>query len=880
MFTLKQYQTQALSALETYLAKARLIGPAEAFARYVADNPTDRRPQRYTPKKGLEDVPYVCLRIPTGGGKTFLAAQSVGIAASNYMDRDFPLVLWMTPTTTIRKQTAEALKNPSHPCHQILETRFGLHRVAVCDIADINNLRPTDLAGKVCIVVATYQSFRVDERNKEKRKVYGHNENFESHFKALPNTAPGLDRDPKTGQVLYSFVNLMHQLGPLVIADEAHKAISDLSEEMLCRINPACILEFTATPVESNILFRAFASQLKAEEMVKLPFALTIHKDWVQAVSRSIEDLKKLQKIAAEDPEYIRPIVLIQAQPRDEEQTAEVIKRHLIDNEGVKESEIAIVTGEQRELDNINLFDKTYPINYIITVEALKEGWDCSFAYILCSVKQNTKSPIDVEQLLGRVMRMPYAKRRRNAALNEAYAHVLSQAFQNAEADMYDHLTNMGFNEEEAAAYIEVQQTLPGVNPYDTPLFRGAPALTLSLVKEPRLDDLPEEVRKGVSLKQQSDGSFLLRTEAAIPQEIEDRLVAANPKMETQIRRSVALHRENVRKHEKRKLTPSEESKPFAIPLMLFDCLGGMEEPTPRMVLFASGWSPRKADARLGADEFRYDESARTFLFDLEGEQMKYHEVSRQEQYSLLAGSSDWDALRLSRWLNEHCREDDAIYADMLDFCRRCVEHLLDRGDFDITTLARAKYALATALKAKLGRLRLEALKSGFQTLLFDVKAKVAVSLDYAHKFPVHSYAENASAYTGHYAFQKHYYPVVRDLKSVGEEHDCAKVLDRHPEVLWWVRNVDRKPGSFSLPISSGHNFYPDFVAKLKDGRTLIVEYKGKAFLNEDTREKENIGQLWEEKSQGQCLFLLATWMDAEGRHTQRQIDEKIRLGK
>ncbi len=879
MFTLKKYQEEALEALKAFLAQARLLGPAEAFARYVADNPTDRRPQRYSPIKGLEDVPYVCLRIPTGGGKTFLAAQSVGIAASNFMDRDYPLVLWLAPTTTIRQQTADALKNPSHACRQALDAAFGLDRVAVFDIADVNNIRPQDLTDKVCIVVATYQTLRVSDANKEKRKVYGHNENFEPHFKAFPNTAPGLDRDPKTKGVLYSFVNLMHQMGPLVIADEAHKAISDLSEEMLRRINPACILEFTATPVESNILFRAYASQLKAEEMVKLPFALSVHTDWAQAIARAIEDLKGLQNISADDPDYIRPIMLIQAQPKNQEQTAEVIKRHLIDNEGIPESEIAIVTGEQRELDNINLFNKTQTINYIITVEALKEGWDCSFAYILCSLK-NTKSEIDVEQLLGRVMRMPYAKRRQDENLNKAYAHVLSQAFQNAETDMYDHLTHMGFSEEEAAACIEVRPMLPGVNPYETPLWREVPTLTLSLVKEPQLDDLPEDVRKGVSIKRQSDGGYTLRTEVAMPREVEERLIAANPKMETQIRRSVALHRENVRHRQERQRSPSEERKPFAIPLMLFDCLGDMEEPTPRAILYAAGWSPRNVDARLGPDEFRYDESARTFIFDLEGEQMKYHEVNRQEQYSLLAGSTDWDTLRLSRWLDEHCRQEDILQPDMMEFCRRCVESLLGRGDFDMTTLTRAKYALATALKAKLGRLRLEALKSGYQTLLFDKKAKVEVSFDFAHKFPLHSYAENAPAYTGHYAFQKHYYPVVRDLKSTGEEHDCAKIIDRHSEVLWWVRNVDRKQGSFSLPISNGHNFYPDFVAQLKDGRIFVVEYKGKAFLNEDTREKENIGELWQEKSQGKGLFLLATFSDSAGRFTHQQIDQKIRQSK
>lgn len=50
-------------------------------------------------------------------------------------------------------------------------------------------------------------------------------------------------------------------------------------------------------------------------------------------------------------------------------------------------------------------------------MQALKEGWDCSFTYVFCSVA-NIHSAKDVEQILGRVLRMPYAKRRKNEVLN------------------------------------------------------------------------------------------------------------------------------------------------------------------------------------------------------------------------------------------------------------------------------------------------------------------------------------------------------------------------------------------------------------------------------------------------------------------------------
>ena len=873
MISLKNYQERTLAALERYLTLARIIGPKEAFEKFVTAEPTDRQPQMYRHRWGLHDVPYVCLRLPTGGGKTLLASHAVHIAANNFMERDFPFVLWLVPTNMIRKQTAEALKNPSHPYRETLNDAFGQDKVAVFDIEDVNNIRPKDLSDKACIVLATMQTLRVSDANKEVRKVYGHNENFEPHFKALPNIAPGLDRTTD-GQVLFSFVNIMHQLRPLVIVDEAHKAVSGLSGEMMQRINPACVIEMSATPVDSNVLYRVYASDLKAEEMVKLPFMLTEHSNWEQAVNGAVQTRRKLVELAAKDTDaYIRPLVLFQAEKKDQQYTVDVLKKHLIENEGVTEAEIAIATGEQRELDDINLFDKTCPVNYVITIEALKEGWDCSFAYVFCSVA-NIRSAIDVEQLLGRVMRMPYAKKRRIDALNKAYAHVISPSFAAAADSMYDRLVNMGFNAEEAAESIIAQPYLPGFDPNDLPLFREekkTEPLVLELPKAPKLEGLPEDERKYITVTPTSTGTFTLEYRGPGSEAVEEALIAASPKQAEEIQRKFAIHR--VQERQKRPPSPSQQGQVFTTPQLMLTLWDSLELPEAETILMATDWSPLKYGSGMLPDEFAYNENARTFEFDLEGEKMRYHQADEQVQFTLLADAAAWDERGLSRWLDRQCRQGDIRQEDMLEFCRRSVQSLIQRGSFDIDLLCRAKYALTAALKSKLVRLREKALREGYQQLFFSVERKVQIDFSTPHRFPLSQYAEGCSAYMGAYSFKKHYYPVPRDLKSSGEEFECARAMDMHPKVKYWVRNIDRQEGSFWLPLHNG-KFYPDFVAELTDGRTLVVEYKGAHLASgDDAEEKQNIGALWSEQSRGKCLFLMAVKADSQGRTVDRQLD-------
>jgi type III restriction enzyme len=75
--------------------------------------------------------------------------------------------------------------------------------------------------------------------------------------------------------------------------------------------------------------------------------------------------------------------------------------------------------------------------------------------------------------------------------------------------------------------------------------------------------------------------------------------------------------------------------------------------------------------------------------------------------------------------------------------------------------------------------------------------------------------------------------------------------LQREPKLSFWIQ-------------TSSDKFYPDFLAKLKSGNVLVVEYKGlNLATNADTKEKERLGKLWEERSGGECFFEMIKGPDA-----------------
>jgi type III restriction enzyme len=853
---LKHFQLDTLSVLRRFFEEARIGGPKGAYETISKEPEQARRLGRYggiyTPLTELPNVPYVCLRLPTGGGKTILGAYSIGIARGAWVEKDYPLVLWLVPSNTIRTQTVEALKNARHPYRQALDDVFDA-RVRVFDITDFTQLRPHDVRDHCCILVATIQTLRVS--NTEGRKVYAHNENMEPHFTGMPRQMPGLEI-LEGGGVKFSFANLMHIHRPLMIVDEAHNAVTGLTREMQARVNPVAIIEFTATPrLHSNILHSVSAQELKLEEMIKLPIMLAEHDTWQNAVSGAIEKRAFLADAAKNDPDYIRPIVLFQAQPRNQDVTVEVLKQHLIETEQVPEERIAVATGDQRELEGIDLFDPKCLIEYVITIEALKEGWDCSFAYVFCSVSR-IQSATDVEQLLGRVLRMPYATRRKDDALNRAYAYLSEPSFGEAARSLADKLIAMGFEEDEALDNIEpvqkdlaVEGGLFGTRDAPKPTFRHSLTATPEIAS--KLKDC------GIEFQETEDGKVEIAFTGRFDSGLEEAIAGVIPSAEREVfAAAVAKYHDDL--HEQ--MSPAELGQAFSAPRLMTEIQGSLEFADTDLFMEFHSWSLLNHPSLLTEHEFAIRETARSFEIDLDGNRVTYQFAQEEEQLALDINVDGWTPEALVIWLDRQVRQPDIHQGQLLRWLRDLVDHLITVRGMHITALMRCKFILARKVREKLAAFRQQERNGVYQQYLFAPTAKVDVTFDEGFHFRDGMYWDQRR-YRGRWKPCKHFlgpeHVPAFDGAETGEEFQCAQAIDSLPAVKFWIRNVARHPNSFWLPTATD-KFYPDFVALLKDESLLVVEYKGAHIADSlDTAEKRTIGQLWERASHGQGRFIL-----------------------
>ena len=881
---LKQYQKDTIATLRRFLEDARVRGPAAAYEAITTEEEQARRLHgyggTYKPLKGREGVPYVCLRLPTGGGKTILAAHSIAVAKDTWIEKDFPLVLWLVPTNTIRRQTVEALKNPRHAYRRVLDEAWD-GRVRVFDIGDFTQLAPHDLRANLNVVVGTIQTLRVS--NTDGRKVYAHHEMLEPHFSAVSPGAAGLERNddgPHKGDIRFSFANLMYLHRPLVIMDEAHKAGSKLSKEVYERTNPCALIEFTATPKPfNNILHSVSAQELKAEEMIKMPVVLAEHRTWQGAVAGAILKRAELQDYADKDRDgYIRPIVLFQAENKKGEVTVDVLRSHLIEQEGVDPDRIAVATGEQRDLDSIDLFDPACPIEYVITMEALKEGWDCSFAYVFCSVA-NIRSATDAEQLLGRVLRMPYARRRKQAALNKSYAALVSKSFSEAAMALRDKLVDMGFDESEAEENIEAEQY--GM---DDGLFgrhsRPKPSMTVEIDMQPNEAKGIEQVAPGkIKVGKSDDGRSIVTIAGFLRPAEKDRLFRNTPPKAHGVLRERIEAYEAANHHH---ASPAEQGASFTVPRLMTMVQGALTFADTDLFMEAHDWSLRDHPARLTVDEFDIQETANTFEIRLDGNDLKVSATDMTEQLLLDIDVQGWTDAYLVRWLDKKIRDPQIGQGELLAWLGDVVTYLTrDRG-LPIAQLVRCKFILARKLADKLNAIKLAEREKVYQVHLFAPDALPEVSVEDGFAFFDGMY-DGVPKHRGSVGFNNHFsgpddIPAF-DGKDGGEEQRCAMALDSMPDLEFWSRNVSQHPNSFSLPLAKGR-FYPDFVAKLKDGRILVVEYKGQQHADEqetaDTREKRIIGEHWQAASDGRGVFVLATMKKGDAGQIREQLRKAL----
>lgn len=870
-FKPRKYQEDGLATLGEYLEKAAAIGPDLAFYAVAKE--------KYRQAPGLPELPYVCLRIPTGGGKTLMAAHAVGLAIREYLQRDQAACLWLVPTTAILDQTLKRLRDPEDPYRRALEEAFEA-RVHVLSVEEALKVKRATLDSGTCVIVSTLAALRVEDT--DGRRVYDQNGSLMEHFTGLdPSLLDGLDRH-SDGAPVESLANVLRLRHPVVIVDEAHNARTKLSLDTLARFSPACILEFTATPnlihrpdlglFASNVLVQVSAAQLRDEEMIKLPVRLITSSGWTEAVGGALAKRAALEVTARAEltatGEYVRPIVLYQAQPKGtaEAVTAEALREALINDFNVPAAEIAIATGTSRELDGIDLSSPECAIRHVITVQALREGWDCPFAYVLCSVAE-LSSARAVEQLLGRVLRMPKARRKKEDDLNCAYAYVVSTHFAEAAKALKDALVDNGFQRIEADAFVG-----PDDQGQQQTLFTGGLfAQTTEPVPEaptPAFDALPAAIREQVEYDP-SEGTLTVHGELSADAKTLVQGCFTSPAAKAAVERLYQAARGN---RTAGATAPAAASVPRMISLpRLYVRRGATLELFSDTHLLRPEWRIAGSDPTLSEAEFSLDAAGReTGDLDVD-EHGKVriltpgpHQSSVSRQLSLLEREPGWTPATLAVWIDRRIPHPDLDQADAVRFIHAVLQDLIARRGATIDQVARHKFRLVKAIATKIDSYRAAERQAVYRDTLFGDGAGDLAVLEGAPLVltPESPYAP-AWYYEGSVVFNKALHRPVGELKSDGEEFLCACAIDHHPNVRFWDRNLEGRPKSSFWLQTSTDRFYPDFVGQLEDGRAFAVEYKGEhLWSGEDATEKRELGELWAALSAGSAVFVMPKGKD------------------
>ncbi len=457
---LKNYQNKVVTELKLFYSNARQTKDAFDIAKknlpenmrntlnwVQATFQSTKKEYKDQSINGLgEYYPRIVMKVPTGGGKTLLAVESIREYQNIFARKRTGLIVWIVPSETIYSQTVQKLRDKSNHLRQLLDQSSG-NKTLILEKGQ--RITTNDIEEHLVILFVMIQS--ISRHNaKEALKVFQDSGGFESFFPAdnrndlheeLLKTFPNLDyissQDSIFPLIKTSLGNAVRVSSPFIIIDEIHKVFTPMARKTIDNLNPEMILGLTATPKdEMNILVRITGSELKEEEMVKLDMHIIPppgrkEDNWKLMIKEIKSHRDNLEKIAVKYKQssgiYIRPIALIQVERTGKEQRG---KGHIhsldvkdyLQEIGINSDEIAIKTSSQNDIEDVNLFSQDCNIRYIITKEALREGWDCSYAYIL-GIIPNVNSDTGITQLVGRILRQPYAKKTGIQSLDESYVY-------------------------------------------------------------------------------------------------------------------------------------------------------------------------------------------------------------------------------------------------------------------------------------------------------------------------------------------------------------------------------------------------------------------------------------------------------------------------
>lgn len=844
---LKSYQKQALRDLTRYLALMNETGNmAEAYRRFWLEKNVLVGGGVRAYQNILPGVPHLCFKVPTGGGKTYLACASLRSVFDALPPTKAQAVVWLVPSDAILEQTVKNLKNPRHPYRMKLEVDFG-GRVQVYTKEELSvgqQFSPAGVVEQLSVMVLSYDSFRTSK--KEGRKAYQENGYLMNFAQEMPAPEALLEDVPDT-----ALIQAIRKLNPVVVVDESHHAGSELSVEMLRNFNPSFVLDLTATPrKESNIISFVEAAQLKRENMVKLP-VIVYNRDKIEEVVADAIDLRNaLEKQAVEERAqsgcYIRPIVLFQAQPKGKEDstTFERLKDKLI-GYGIPKDEIAIKTADINELRNVELLAEDCPIRYIITVNALKEGWDCPFAYVLASLANKT-SQVDVEQILGRVLRQPHTRQHAHKGLNRSYVLTCSSDFNATLDGIVRGLNSAGFNARDyrvgslaAPAPVEPMAPIQGTQlTMDEPQQEDIP-----VIDDARVREILEQ-RQSTQFPDESTPAFEMLSEA---EEAGDAYDEAMAQLQTQPGGELPL--EVREKMDAFVVMPefAEEVQGLMLPQFFLKI--------PESVFFSDGLVPLDKAALAAGFSLKGkpydidftaadDEIAQVDVADAEGSTPRALKMSGADQRYFKAY---FNSLPQEKRVKQ-CKDIIHHQLNKLDGVdskelQAYIDLIVGQMDKDqLAALEKSPLGFAGKIRAKIDALMEEHCREQFDLWLQTERIVCKPSF----RLPIYI---TPVEYIG--SIGKSLYQAEAGMDSL--ERELVMNVTALPNVRWWHRIMERH----DFYINGFINHYPDIMLRAESGRIILAETKGVHLKNDDSRAKVALGAAWAKTAGSQYRYFM-----------------------
>ena len=789
-----------------------------------------------TYSNSIEGVPHICMKVPTGGGKTFMACASVRRIFDALPRNRLKVVVWLVPSDSILSQTIRNLSDVNHPYRQRLDQDFA-GRVGVYTkdmLLNGQNFSPDTVREMLTVCIMSYSSLRINSRNRDVRKVYQENGNLFRFAEYFKDDSALLADTPDT-----ALIQVLRHLEPVVIVDESHNAGSDLSTEMLNNLNPSFVLDLTATPRRnSNIISYVDARELKKEHMVKLPLVVYNRVSRQTVIQDAILLRKSLERNAiAEEQQggaYIRPIVLFQAQPRsgDNQDTYDRVKRKLVDL-GIPEEQIAIKTADRDELRGHDLLSRACPIRYIITVNALKEGWDCPFAYILASLANRTSS-VDVEQIVGRILRQPYARQNASKLLNMSYVFTNSEDFHNTLEKIVVGLNQAGFSRKD----YRIGETQEQVQPTPTPVQGSLQTEPQQPTQDDDFGDVNTEAVREVLAGGNHETIQVSTMEREATQHANDYEAALN---DTSDFGFTGGELGNMMTQNAIQTRYAQSVENLRIPQFFLrtvpDLFGG-DTALLQPENLSEGFNLAAQDANISFELATGD------IYHVDVEE-KGEAVPKYKRIPIASQESEYFRQQMAQLPTEEKKEQctrlicDLInrnnrYAasDVSAYVRKIVGQMTED---EVSAMEIGVHSYADKILEKIKGLEEKYREEQFKRWIDNGKIFCQSSYQMPRVITPSDVTDS---------IPKSLYDAEKNDMNNGE-HELLDAVVGLDNVKWWHRIIERN----DFRINGFINHYPDFMVMTQSGKLVLIEYKGDDRDNSDSARKVKLGRIWQDKA-------------------------------